>query len=405
MIKITHLLLAGAVVLSICSRGIAQDARPTSPVGTSDAAAARLADAITQDGVPEPLPGAPDEGVGSGILQALPRPRAVPESLFAPPDPPSPGGMPVGGPYLQYDPFLDPPVFPQPGWFAGAEAQIVKPHLITRMEGSVIAGKNVNWTSGQFPLPGSTSIVNLPSANLSWTAAPRVFVGYRLPSGFGEFMVAYRNLASTGSGVDPGSHGPVDIGTRFRLNTIDFDYNSRELSLWPQWDMKWSVGLRTLFLNWAAQGTQPFDQAPSGGVFQARAVNNNFSLGPHAALQLDRHLGNSGWSLSTRVDAAGLFDFLDEGWLTKSGAPGGAGQPRVGALYAFRHQASPMFTGRIGLNWQPSPDSGMKLYIGYQYDVIWDLNGITQSQPSGFSPSSTGQFWDQGIVLQVTFKY
>ena len=74
-------------------------------------------------------------------------------------------------------------------------------------------------------------------------------------------------------------------------------------------------------LNWAAQGTEPFAQAPAGGVFQARAVNNNYSLGPHAALQLERHLGNSGWSLSTRVDAAGLFDFLDEGWLTKSGAP------------------------------------------------------------------------------------
>ena len=60
-------------------------------------------------------------------------------------------------------------------------------------------------------------------------------------------MVDYRNLASTGSGVDPGKNGPVDIGTRFRMNMIDLDYNSRELSLWPQWDMKWTVGLRNLF--------------------------------------------------------------------------------------------------------------------------------------------------------------
>jgi hypothetical protein len=218
-------------------------------------------------------------------------------------------------------------------------------------------------------------------------------------------MVAYRNLASSGSGIAPGSNGPVDLGTRFRLNMIDFDYNSRELSLWPQWDMKWSVGLRMLFLNWAAQGTQPFSQAPAGGVFQAREYNNNFSLGPHAALQLDRHLGDSGWSLSARVDAAALFDYLSEGWLTKSGAPDAAGQPMVGKTAAFGHQASPMITGRLGLNWQPSPSSGTKFFVGYQYDVIWDLNRNLQSQPSGVSPGSSGQFWDQGIVLQATFRY
>jgi hypothetical protein len=218
-------------------------------------------------------------------------------------------------------------------------------------------------------------------------------------------MVAYRNLASSGSGVGPGTNGPVDLGTRFKLNMIDFDYNSRELSLWPQWDMKWSFGLRTMFLNWAAQGTQPFNQAPLGGVFQARSFNNNFSLGPHAALQLERHLGNSGWSLSTRADAAGLFDYLSEGWLAKSGALDGTGRPQVGMTRAFGHQASPMLTGRIGLNWQPSPDSGTKVFVGYQYDVIWDLNRNLQSQPSGFSPGSSGQFWDQGIVLQATFRY
>ena len=325
MIKIKHLLLAAAMAFTLCDVSLAQEALPK-PAGLAAAIAETpAAETLAQDTFPaplaEPLPDSPYAGIGSGVLQALPRPSDVPGSLFAPAQAPSTGAMPIGGPYLVTDPFLDPPEFPQPGWFAGAEAQIVKPHLITRMEGSVIAGKNVNWASGVFPLPGYTSIVNLPSANLSWTAAPRVFLGYRLPSGFGEFMVDYRNLASTGSGVDPGKNGPVDIGTRFRMNMIDLDYNSRELSLWPQWDMKWTVGLRNLFLNWAAQGTEPFAQAPAGGVFQARAVNNNYSLGPHAALQLERHLGNSGWSLSTRVDAAGLFDFLDEGWLTKSGAP------------------------------------------------------------------------------------
>jgi hypothetical protein len=405
MMKIKHLLLAVAVGVAIPNLGLAQEPRPAPAAGASDALVSALADTAAQDGLPMPLPAESDAGIGGGVLEALPRPRVVPSSLFAPVQPRSGEPMPIGGPYFQTDPFLDPPEFPQPGWFGGAEAQIVKPHLITRMENSVIAGKFVNNAAGNFPMPGHTSIVDLPSAPLSWTAAPRVFGGYRLPSGFGEFMVAYRNLASSGSGTGPGTNGPVDLGTRFKLNMIDFDYNSRELSLWPQWDMKWSFGLRTMFLNWAAQGTQPFNQAPLGGVFQARSFNNNFSLGPHAALQLERHLGDSGWSLSTRVDAAGLFGYLSEGWLTKSGGPGPAGQPQVGETRAFGHQASPMFTGRLGLNWQPSPDSGTKLFVGYQYDVIWDLNRILQNQPNGFSPGSSGQFWDQGIVLQATFRY
>ena len=132
-------------------------------------------------------------------------------------------------------------------------------------------------------------------------------------------MVAYRNLATSGGGVTPGTNGPVDLGTYFRLNMFDLDYNSRELSLWPQWDMKWSVGLRNLFINWAAQGTQPFTQAPAGGVFQARQFNNTYGIGPHWALQLDRFLGDSGWSLMTRFDVAGTFAYISEGWLAKSG--------------------------------------------------------------------------------------
>lgn len=105
------------------------------------------------------------------------------------------------------------------------------------------------------------------------------------------------------------------------------------------------------------------------------------------------------------VDAAGMFAYLSEGWLTKSGPLDAAGRPLIGETHAFGHQFSPMITGRIGLNWQPAPDSGTKLFVGYQYDVIWDLNRIVQSQPSGFSPPSMGQFWDQGIVLQATFRY
>ena len=405
MMKTRHLLLAVAVGFAFSNLGLAQEPRPASPGGTSDTVSAAFADSVTQEGLPAPLPTDPDAGIGGGVLQALPRPRDLPISLFATAQPRSTEPMPVAGPYFQTDPFLDPPDFPQPGWFAGAEAQIVKPHLLTRAENSVIAGKFVNNAGGNFPMPGYTSIVNLPSAPLSWTASPRVFVGYRLPAGFGEFMAAYRNLATSGSGVSPGANGPVDIGTRFQLNTLDLDYNSRELSLWPQWDMKWTFGLRNAWINWAAQGTQPFSQAGAGGVFQARQFNNYYAIGPHWALQLDRFLGDSGWSIMTRFDVAATFAYVSQGFLTKSATLNAAGQPLIGETTAFGHQFSPWINYRLGLNWQPSPDSSTKLFIGYQYDVIWDLNRNLQSQPNGFSVGSSGQFWDQGLVLQATFRF
>jgi hypothetical protein len=404
MMKTKHLLLAVAVGLALSSPVLAQEPRPAAPGGTSDSIAAAFADTLAQDALPSPLASDPNAGVGSGVLEALPRPVAVPGSLFAPAQPRTGEPMLIGGPYFQTDPFLDPPEFPQPGWFAGAEAQIVKPHLINRMEGSVVPGRYVNNANGLFPLPGST-IVDLHAAPLSWTAAPRVFLGYRLPSGFGEFMVAYRNLASSGSGVGQGTNGPVNLGTRFALNMIDLDYNSRELSLWPQWDMKWTVGLRNAWLNSATQGTQPISQATDGGVFQARQFNNYYGIGPHAALQLERFLGDSGFSLSGRFDAAGTFAYVSEGWLTKSAALNAAGQPQVGETQGFGHQFSPWINFRLGLNWQPTPGGGTKLFVGYQYDMIWALNRIYQSQPSGYSPSSLGQFWDQGLVLQATFKW
>ena len=338
----------------------------------------------------------------------MPRPLDVPRSLFAPAPSLAGEAIPTNSPYFTPDPLLDFAPSAPPGWFAGAEAQIVKPHLLTRYANSVFPGKVTHDTSGLLPLRGNSTIVNLPSANLNWTCAPRVFAGYRLPSGFGEFMVAYRHLGTTGIGSVPDTNGPVSLNSRFALDMIDFDYNSRELSLWPQWDMKWTIGMRTLFLFDAQQGTQPFDQAlGSNNIVLARQSSNFFGLGPHAALELNRNLADSGWSLYCRADFAGTFDYINESWLTASTTRGANGRPLPGQTFAFGHQAAPMITGRIGLSWMPSPTSYMRLFVGYQYDVIWDLSRSPQSNTNGipFAPPSLGQFWDQGIVLQAAFKF
>ena len=269
----------------------------------------------------------------------------------------------------------------------------------------MIPGKFVNNTPASNSLGGKSTIVDLPAAPLDWTASPRVFAGYRLPSGFGEFMVSYRNLGTVGSGLTPGGSGPVKLSSRLSFNVIDLDYNSREISCWPNWDMKWTLGLRSVFLFFDSTGTQPYGQAPTGGVFAAREYNNLYGLGPHAALQMSRRLGDTGWSLYFRTDFAGTFDWVTNDWTTASTTLGPNGRPLVGTTRVFGHQAMPMINGRAGLNWQPAPTSGTRLFVGYQYEVFWDLNRVPQSNGTPNVPGSLGQYWSQGVVLQATFNY
>ena len=406
MIKRTHLLLAGAVALALPDVGLAQDASPKPPGGASARVAAFFDEVVAPDTPPEPLPAAPDVGVGGGVLQALPKPRDVPASLFAPPPPPPPGLLRVDAPYFVRDPLLDFTPSAPPGWFGGVEVQILKPHLISGLSNIVQPGKFLSNPPFSGPPSGTQRTVAIPASHLDWTVSPRVFLGYRLPSGFGEFMVSYRHLGTVGSGSVPGANGPVGLDSRFAFDIIDFDYNSRELSLGPQWDMKWTFGLRSLFLFFDGRGDQPFGQAAAGsGVPQARNYNNLFGMGPHAALELTRHLGVSGWSLYVRGDFAGTFDETHEGFLARFTTLGPNGRPLVGVTRAFGHQATPIINGRVGLTWQRSPSSGTRFFVGYQYEVFWDLDRVSQGNGNGFAVPSLGQFWDQGFVLQAAINY
>jgi hypothetical protein len=406
MIKIAQLLRAGAVVVALCGSALAQQ-RPAQPAELPAADVRVITDAVAaQESLPAPLPGSTDYGVGAGVLEALPRPRDTPRSLFAPEKPPSDGGIRIDAPYFTPDPLLDPPFFPSPGWFAGAEVQIVRPHLINEYKNSVFPGKAIHDNSGLFPLGPNAKTVNLPAGPLDWTASPRVFAGYRLPAGFGEFMMAYRHLGTSGNSSVPDTNGPVSLNSRFAFDTLDIDYNSREISLWPNWDMKWSLGLRNTWLFSSTQGTQPFDQAStSNGVFDARQSNHLWGIGPHSALELNRRLGDSGWSLYFRTDFGAAFSSVYEQWNIVTTTIGSNGRPLPGQTRAWGRQFMPQINGRAGLSWKPAPTSGARFFIGYQYEVFWDLNRLPQTNGTPFSPPSLGQYWSQGIVLQGTFNW
>jgi hypothetical protein len=397
MIKITHLLLAGAVALAFLHVSRAQEASPQPPAGASGYRAAPADPAGAPHALPEALPAAPaaTPGGGGAILPSLPQPRDLPASLFAPPAQPVPGFIALDVPYFVSDPLLDGRPFPAPGWFAGAEIQVLKPHLLNRLSDTV--QNPAQRTSG------TSTTVALPNAVLNWTVSPRVFIGYRLPSGFGELLVAYRHLGSEGSMGIPGANGPTGLNTRLGFDMIDLDYNSRELSLWPKWDMRWTLGARLLDLFYDSRVDQSFTQAAAGnGIIQARASNNLFGAGPHAALELARHLGESRWSFYFRADIASVFYGTHEGFLTRSATLGPDGQPLTGAARHFGTQDAPILNIRTGLTWKQSPSSATRLFLGYQYEYFWALDRLP---PTGNNPPSLGQLWDQGVVLQATINY
>jgi hypothetical protein len=406
MNKVTHLLLAGAVALALCDMGRAQEAASQPPADATVDGTATAEAALAQESLPLALQGSPDAGVGSGILETLPRPRDTPRSLFGPPQPPSTGGIQIDAPYFVPDPLLDPSFFPSPGWFVGAEVQIVKPHLSPNLIGSTLPGHHVPVYENNSPIGPKATDLNIPSAPLDWTASPRVFAGYRLPSGFGEFMVAYRHLGTTGIGSVPDTAGPIALNTRFAFDILDLDYNSRELSLWPQCDMKWTLGLRQMFLFYGLQGGQPFGQASGGsGIAFAQATNNVYGIGPHGALELNHRLGDSGFGLYTRLDAGAVYSNVYDQWNTVSSTLGANGQPLRGQTNSFGHQMIPMINWRAGVAWNPAKFSGARVFVGYQYEVFWDLNRLPQSNATSFSPPSLGQYQSQGIILQGTLNW
>jgi len=303
--------------------------------------------------------------------------------------------MAVDAPYFIPDRLLDRQLR-GPGWFATAEIQVLRPFLNPTM---------IVQTQAQADA-GTQTLVNLPRATLNWTVSPRVVLGYRLASGFGELSVAYRQLGSSASTVAPFLDGPTALSSRVNFDMIDIDYSNSEPSLWPMWDMRWTVGPRFLILSFDSQVQQPFGQAAAGsGVLQERAFNNFWGVGPHGALQLARHLRRDPrWSLFLNADFATEFTDVHVGFRSTTIGPGG--MPLATSVENKGHQGTPIINVQAGLAWQPSPASTTRFFLGYQYEHFWALNFVPGNGNffDGNAPS-LGQIEDQGIVIKATFRY
>ena len=318
-------------------------------------------------------------------LPDLPRLADEPRSLFAPAPPPGPAPQ-SPGLYFEDDPRLNPPEWGTIGWFANVESDVVHAHVINNLHDTFLVAGAVPTT------------VALPSAALNWTGEPRVDIGYRLGSGFGEFFLSYRFLVTEGSQGVIGPDGPAGLKSRFDLNVIDCNYASHEITLFPEWLMKWHFGVRYMSLFFDSQELEPFTEAVAGsGIFASGESNSYWGIGPDWGLDLSRRLGNTGFSIAMRGDGAILLGRIRQGFFADSTAVGPAGLLR-GADHVSSSQAVPMFDARLGVSWKPDPCSRMTVFAGYEYEHWWNVGRES-------SIGSFGHIFEEAIVLRAEFNF
>jgi hypothetical protein len=330
----------------------------------------------SDSGEPDPLPG-------------LPRPLDAPRSLFqeSPPTPPY-TCAPLPGPYFENDPRLDPPWLPQhPGWFAAVDLDIVGPHVKNRLTDMVQVGTRAPDT------------VSLGSANLDWTAAVRSEVGYRLPSGFGAVSVAYKYLATEGSGTVAGPDGIESLKSRLDVTVADLNYSSREWSLWPHWGMKWTFGLRLASIYFDSNASEPFAVAAAGcGIFDTHVSNHYLGGGPHLGLELTRSWQDPGLSFIVRTDAATLLGRVHQHFAEESTLTGPGGQLLCGQSTRSNPQSVPEVNAFLGIGWQPPSYPYFNIAVGYEYEYWWNVGRLSTG-------SSRGEWSEQGISMRAGFNF
>jgi hypothetical protein len=307
---------------------------------------------------------------------AFPPPKPPPpdqDTLFTPPDP----GQNGWGPYGESS--------PPPGFFCDVDLQIIRPVLLNRI---------INDT----PLANG-AFLQVPSADLNWTVAPRFEAGYRLPESWGFVAAGYRFWSSDGSGtVPPGEGGLVSaVHTRAALNMADIDYGTTPYAFTPRWDWSWRVGVRY------------------GDVFfESRAVNDAFNqessdfftgFGPHARLDLQRHVPEvPGLALWTRFDGSVLLGRISQKFRDTEFAPDGT--PAFSAFEQNSTQAVPTLLIQAGLAYTPPGRDNLHFNFGYVYERWWYVGQVGLTATSGAAASrSHGEVGSQGVSLRAQVDF
>ncbi len=329
-------------------------------------------------------PGAVPAGVEASFLPGLPHTPDIPASMYAPAAPTYTCSVPEC-PYFDCDQRLDPLCLPQPGWVADVEVDVLLPHVSNGVHDTVTIG-------------GVTSQIKLGSTRLDWTGAPRVELGYRLPDGFGEFDLSYRFVGSSGNGTvfGPGAapDGPAALHSRLDIQEADLQYASNEISICSWWT-KWHFGLRGTDIFFDSRADESKAAAGGGsGVYERRMTNNYWGIGPSFGLDLERRIGDSGFTIVGRLDGA-IFLGRDEQGFFEVATSGATAQ-----AIRSNPQPAPTANWSLGVAWRPPSCQALRCFIGYQGEGWWQF-----AELGGGSNGSDAQIYTEGVLFRVDYNY
>jgi hypothetical protein len=276
---------------------------------------------------------------------------------------------------LKCDPCLDSPAWAPPGWFVGAEADLVTAHIKNGLQGQVTVG-------------GTTDTFHLPIAELGWTVAPRIELGYRFAEGAGELLFAYKFLTTSAGETlaDFDAAGdPANLRSRLTINAWDIDYGSREYSLWPYCDMKWRAGFRVAGVFFDSTATSP--------LLEQHEANYFVGAGPHLGLDLRRFFKGTGLELFGRFETAFLIGEGSQSYDDVVSAVGVA--PVGGANRNTIPLLAPWASVQAGIGWVPPGFEQLTLSAGYTLEGWWDLQTLTNSSSVAV----------QGVFFRAEFRY
>jgi hypothetical protein len=180
---------------------------------------------------------------------------------------------------------------------------------------------------------------------------------------------------------------------------VDLDYQSWEMSLWPNWEMKWWFGLRQGNIYFDSREAEPFAAAAAGsGILATRVTNHHLGWGPHYGLELDRHWDGTGLSLVTWADGATLLGRTVQRYQEVSTILGPDGLPQVGERIESNPQTVPVLAIFLGLAWQPPRYHSLRFSLGYEYEYWWNVGRISNTTPRA-------EMSDQGVLLRAEFNF
>lgn len=322
------------------------------------------------------------------FLKRLPHPPDEPDSLRKPAPAQTFACTTPGARFFEADPLLIPPNTPQIGWFSSIELEAVAPHIYHSLSDSVTAGSR----------PPDT--VDLPNRGLDWTVAPRVEVGFNLPSGFGGFALSYRFMGVNGSASVFGPDGPAPLQSRMDLNVVDLDYVSWVYTPNDRWTMTWRFGGRLAYLYYDSVLNQTLGTAAAGtGILEQHATNSYYGFGPHASVELTRQLGLPGLSMLGRLDAGSIIGRIRQGVSESALDAASPTGVSFGQTEISSSQTAPMASILIGLNWKPDIWENVDLFAGYQYEYWWNVGRLSLLQ------TSRGELQLQGITARLQISY